>query len=174
MTLEIHANREKQPDEWHLRQQLRKAFEDGEPELFLETYIEWAQQDTVSWQPGFALACLMRDILQDNAPGDVTHDEREPAERWCLGHKVPVRIIMNDGTEWDGWKQPTVSALNPRRSKGPYPQPKGLFLDGPRWDDPNIAQIVAPTKQTCHTCGTKSVGEVDVTQFVRMSYGPGM
>ena len=68
---------------------------------------------------------------------------RKKAERWCLGVKVPVKVYMNDGSIWEqkyGQQDeiPTVSALDPKKKKGPFQQKRGLFIDGPRVDNPNI------------------------------------
>ncbi|MBI3343198.1 hypothetical protein HY032_03505 [Candidatus Gottesmanbacteria bacterium] len=76
---------------------------------------------------------------------------------WCLGKDVPVTITLEDGTTKEG----TVTALDPRQMKGPYQQPKRLFLDGATIGKEPIESIVTEKGQ-------------DVTRHVKMSFGPGL
>jgi len=100
--------------------------------------------------------------------------ERRKAEEWCLGYRVPAIVVWRDGNveTKTSWGSPiTVSALNPREKNGSRLQPKGLFLDGPKHDDPNLAEVLAIVRK-------KTIDEilrvVVVTKKVKMSWGPGM
>lgn len=99
--------------------------------------------------------------------------ERRNAQDWCLGYRVPVIVTYKSGIRSDKWcgSPVTVSALNPREYKGPYKQKRGLFLDGPRHDDPEVVRVV--TKGRCKLCGSEIKGK-DVTKFIRISYGPAL
>jgi hypothetical protein len=107
--------------------------------------------------------------------------EREKTERWCLGYKVPVTITIEREKDvvWRRAANPkqimfyapagiekrdgTVSALDPRKNKGPYEQPRGLFLDGAV-----INRDWEPIKKVVTKNG------IDVTKYIKMSFGPGM
>ena len=99
-------------------------------------------------------------------------ERRKPAREWCLGYRVPAMVILKDGSVWNDFGdnfQVTVSALNPRYKKGRNYQPRGLFLDGPRVDDPRIDKVLAIRR--CGKCG-EMTERVDVTRFVKMGFGP--
>lgn len=137
--------------------------------------------------------------------------EREKAERWCLGYKVPVEIITErpkttweysylhgqlEKTEWEDNKgnlimekvseEGTVSALDPRKKKGPYQQPKGLFLDGPVvniFPLPHIGRndLIIRELPPDRSSGfiykhatVKTLDGKDVTKYIKMSFGPGL
>ena len=94
---------------------------------------------------------------------------RKPAERGCLGYEVPAIVICQDNTihyQWNSWLI-TVSALDPRKEmRSGIPQGKGLFINGPRIDNPEIAGIFV--KRWCS--GGERVKIQDVTKFVKRDY----
>lgn len=111
----------------------------------------------------------------------------KPLWDWCLGKRVPVEIaIYRKNAERSrqvssatatvtlpyrpaglSIVEGTVAALNPRKKKGAWQQPKGLFLDGAVWHGhpevfPEVLKVV-----------TKKDGK-DVTKHIKMSFGPGL
>lgn len=99
--------------------------------------------------------------------------ERKRAERWCLGYRVEAEVILKDGSTYEDPFPITVSALNPKEIKANEPQGRGLFLDGPRVDDPEIAKINAIVRER-RSKYVEIIKKVDVTRFVRQGYGPGL
>ncbi len=83
--------------------------------------------------------------------------ERLTKYSWCIGRDVPVTIQLEGGVTKEG----TVTALDPRQKKGPYQQPRGLFLDGAIVGNDPIEKVVTPKGQ-------------DVASYVKMSFGPGL
>lgn len=76
---------------------------------------------------------------------------------WCLGRDVPVTIQFKGGEI----RQGTVTALDPGQKKGPYQQPRGLFLDGAVVGKDPIEKVITEKGQ-------------NVTPHVKMDFGPGM
>lgn len=97
---------------------------------------------------------------------------------WCLGSDIPVEIHVFDDTNYftrltDGRifadsrigeiRFGTVTALDPKKIRAGRSQGKGLFLDGP------VVRRGSRIKRVI----TVEHG-IDVTRFVKMSYGPGL
>lgn len=103
-----------------------------------------------------------------------TITERKPAGTYCKGYEVPAIVIYKNGTVSNrscfGCVM-TVSALNPKETKGGHRLGRGLFIDGPRVDNPNIAMVLA--LRLNRTTG-EVIGITDVTKYVKMGIGPGM
>lgn len=76
---------------------------------------------------------------------------------WCLGSDVPVEIHLKGGEIKDG----TVTALDPKQSRGPYQQSQGLFLDGATIGNDPIEKVVTEEGK-------------DVLSRIKQSFGPGL
>lgn len=83
---------------------------------------------------------------------------------WCLGRDVPVNIWL-DKKRHAFPREGTVTALDPKKKKGPFQQQKGLFLDGAIIGRDDIYKIEAVV--------TKK-GKKDVTSFIKQIFGPGL